>query len=189
MGLHLSVALLRCCLGWALLESGELVRAGRELTLAAEWLAPRSPSESIARTLLALCALAEPAVDEAELHAVRAVERGRDYLPGLAAALGCLARVKLLRGHSSEAAHLADEAMACLEADAGVSMTDAFVRRTYIEVHDALGHREAANRQLAIASKLLRDRAARIDEPAWKASFLAANHQRAILALAAERDL
>ena len=181
LGLHFSVALLRMCFGRALLESGDTPRARRELETSAQWLGPRTPIEWWPRAYLCLADLAEGTLDEAERHALRAVERGREMGHGHAPSVACLARVKLRAGDSIEAVRLVDEALAAHEARAGVPLGDALVRRSYIEVHEAAGNREKSDRQLTIASGLFRARAARIDEAAWRAAFLAAPDVRFVL--------
>jgi tetratricopeptide (TPR) repeat protein len=183
IGLPFSVALIRMTLGTALMERDELARAKPVFESSANWLSGRTPIEWWPRVGLALCAARAGDLDDALRHAARAIECVK-IRACIGSAHGCMASIRLLRGENDEALARAKEGLARVDALAGVPPLDSFVRSTFVRVHDALGYRDAALAEARSASRLIRERAARIDNPAWRAAYVGHPDRRFLLEFA-----
>jgi len=107
---------------------------------------------------------------EAELRTV--LDGSGKTAPIEAYAFAVLARVHLLRGSHARAAPLAREASLILERLGGVEEGEAFIRLVLAEVLVAIGDEDAARDAIRTARVRLLERAAMIQDPAWKSSFL-----------------
>jgi tetratricopeptide (TPR) repeat protein len=163
----------KCRLALTLARRGSLLDAR---VLAEEAVAEfRSHSdrfyESLAHSYLALILIEVGLVDAASREAEQAVDmcnaRSRRC-----AALGILAHVRLRQGLAREAHQAADEAMRLLEPFGGLAEGEALVRLVFAEALDATGEHDAARAAILAAEERLLARAAKIDNPAWRSSFL-----------------
>jgi tetratricopeptide (TPR) repeat protein len=129
--------------------------------------------EAHCRRYLALVALAAGDAVTAEREAARGVEL-LAVAPRLrAATLAVLARARLVLGRVGEARAAADEAMIILESAGGsLEEGEAFLRLVHADLLAAAGEADAAASALALARERLLARAARITDPALRASFL-----------------
>jgi hypothetical protein len=178
LGLHFSVALMRLCLGRGLLERGDRAGARRELEASTDWLRPRTPIAGWPLTFLTLCEIADGDLEKAERCGNEAVLLGRTLPYSVASGLASLASVMSASGRGDEALRLAGEALATVTASSHPVLHDAFVRRIYVEANEAYGDRGAAARELEVAAAVSCERAARIEDPAWRQAFLDAPDQR-----------
>ena len=80
--------------------------------------------------------------------------------------------MKLAKGDVSEAAAAAREAMELLEELGGIDEGESLVRLVHAEALSASGDFAGARRMIATARERLLERAAKISDPAWRASFL-----------------
>jgi ATP/maltotriose-dependent transcriptional regulator MalT len=110
--------------------------------------------------------------DEAEEEARRSVDLCSAQPPSRALALSVLARLHLHRGRVREAHEAAQAAMELLRRLGGVEEGEAFIRLVFAEARAAHGGIEAAREAIAEAAARLRARAAKIERPAWRKSFL-----------------
>jgi eukaryotic-like serine/threonine-protein kinase len=166
-------SVVKCRLGLALARRGSLLEAH---ALAEESVAAFKPHgdrfyESVARGYFALILMEAGLTDAAQTEAEQAVNvceaRSRRC-----AALGILAHVRLRQGLAREAHQAADEAMRILGPLGGLEEGEALVRLVFAESLDAIDEGDAARAALLAAEERLLARAARIDNPAWRSSFL-----------------
>jgi tetratricopeptide (TPR) repeat protein len=109
-------------------------------------------------------------------------------IPGVRAyALGTLARVMLAEGRPEEARPLAEEAMALVASLGGLEEGEPMVRLGHAEALLACGDEAAAREALAIARDRLLALAAKISDPARRASLLANVPEHARTLALAER--
>ena len=89
-------------------------------------------------------------------------------------AYGCaiLARVRLQDGHPDTAEEPANEAHRILESLGGVEEGEAYIRLTYAETLEALGNHDVAVEAIATARVRILERAAMIQDPHWKDTFV-----------------
>ena len=120
---------------------------------------------------LAIIAL-RGAPDRAEAHARDAIEALRTVPPVLPAALATLARVLLVRGRHQEALASAAEAFALFQQLGKLEDGEASVYLAYGQCLLAAGDRERAREVLAAGARRLEARAALIDRPEWRMTFL-----------------
>jgi tetratricopeptide (TPR) repeat protein len=93
--------------------------------------------------------------------------------PMQAQMLASLARVVLARGEVAEASRLAHDAYEILAEVGGIEEGEALVRLMVVETRLASGDRVRAREVARIAHARILERAARITDPVWRASFLA----------------
>jgi hypothetical protein len=89
-----------------------------------------------------------------------------------AQALASLGHVLLAAGRAAEAAAATGEAMALLDALGGVDTGESFVRLTHAEALHGAGDAEAARSAVTLARQRLLERASKIKDAAYRASFL-----------------
>jgi tetratricopeptide (TPR) repeat protein len=121
----------------------------------------------------------------------RAAASARDVSTGLRGyAVGVVAAAMLGERRVTDALHAASEAYQLLGVPGGLDDGDAFVRLVYAEALFAAGQDARASAALSSARERLMDRAARIDDPELRASFLSRVPENArILQLAEEWQL
>jgi tetratricopeptide (TPR) repeat protein len=108
----------------------------------------------------------------AEAQAQLAVEVLSGHPPARAQALATLARILVLAGRLDEAVAPATEAMELLEALGGIEEGESLVRLEHAVAINAVGGRFAARRAILAARDRLLARAEKIQDPAWRQSFL-----------------
>jgi tetratricopeptide (TPR) repeat protein len=126
--------------------------------------------ESGCRTYLAIILLLCGDLAGAEREARAAFDILTVAPPMRAHASATLARVLLAAGRNDEALAAAEEAMRILHSVSGVEEGESPVRLAYAEALIANGR--DARGAVAVAAERLRQRAERISDPAWRASFL-----------------
>ncbi|HVY48407.1 MAG TPA: tetratricopeptide repeat protein, partial [Minicystis sp.] len=124
--------------------------------------------ESGCRTYLAIILLLASDLRGAEREARAAVDILSVAPPMRAHALGTLARVLIAQGRPAEALAAADEARRL--AEEGVEEGESLISLAYAEALGANGL--DARAAVAAAADRLRERAERISDPGWRASFL-----------------
>ncbi|HWO26111.1 MAG TPA: protein kinase [Kofleriaceae bacterium] len=166
-------SVVKCRLALALARRGALqeARALAQEAVAAFQAHNDRFYESLARSYLALL-LSETELFDAATREAEQAARVCEARARRCAALGILAHVRLRQGLSREAHQAAAEAMQLLEPLGGLEEGEALVRLVFAEALDAIGERAAARAALSAAAERLLARAARIDDPAWRASFL-----------------
>jgi tetratricopeptide (TPR) repeat protein len=126
--------------------------------------------ESGCRTYLAIILLLGNDLAGAEREARAAVDILSVAPPMRAHALGTLSRVLRAQGRPREALTAAEEAMKLMHSVSGIEEGESLIRLAYVE---ALGENGLdARGAIAVAADRLRQRADRISDPAWRASFL-----------------
>jgi tetratricopeptide (TPR) repeat protein len=108
----------------------------------------------------------------AEREARAALEQVSDIPTFRTKGLASLAQALTVLGNHREALAAANQALEVLDAVAGVDDWEAFVRLVHAEAVQAAGDSEGARLLLGIARERLLERAARIDSPALRQSFL-----------------
>ena len=174
MGLRNTVGLAKHNLGLALARTGALDEALAVETDAALTFAAQDDRhlECGARCYLAAILLAAGALDDAVVQARRAVEIVA-VVPTLRPfALATLAGAMLAGGRITEARAAADEAAAILASHGDIEEGELLVLLMRAETLDASGDHTAARAAMATARERLFVRAARIADPARRASFL-----------------
>jgi hypothetical protein len=172
MGLRDLAAGARHNLGLALARNGNLEDARNEETAAVRAsVAQRNRRlESGCRTYLAIILLLGNNAAGAEREARAAVDILSVAPPMRAHAMATLAQALLLQGRAAEALTTAEEAMKLAHSVEGVEEGESPIRLAYIEALLASG--QDARGAIAVAADRLRERAARITDPGWRASFL-----------------
>ena len=129
--------------------------------------------EGNARTYLAEVLMLSEAWDETEREASRAVELLAKTPAVAAYPTAILARALLAKGHTPAALELAGKAVAIAdELGSGLEESDILARLTYAEAQLAIGAHAEARETIRVAAERVRTRAARIQDPALRASFL-----------------
>jgi eukaryotic-like serine/threonine-protein kinase len=128
--------------------------------------------EGLARSDLAAIRCRAGDLDGAAAEARAAIELTGEIPPSRAYALGHLARILLAAGDAAGAHAAAGEAMAILDRLGGLDEGEALVRLVHAEALDAVGDHDAARAAIASARERLDEVAAKIADPAWRASFL-----------------
>jgi tetratricopeptide (TPR) repeat protein len=127
---------------------------------------------SAGRIYLAMTRLELGALEQAEAEARAALLACANLPSTRASALAILARVLMARTRSDEAMAAAEQAMELLADIGGVEEGEAVIRLAFAEALDAAGATERAHRAIQDAREHLMARAAKIDEPEWRQSFL-----------------
>ncbi|XYH97543.1 serine/threonine-protein kinase PknK [Sorangium sp. So ce1128] len=174
MGLRNIAASARQNLGVALARLGELAEARAvEAEAVRSFAAMREPRmEGASRAYLAGILLSAGDVAGAEAEARRAVEMLEVAKPLLPYALATLADALLAAGRRAEALAEAGRAAGILKEIGQLEEGEVLVRAVHAEALWATGDREAARVSLAEAEARLAERAGKIADPAWRASFL-----------------
>ncbi len=128
--------------------------------------------EAGARTQLSLILLAAGDPVGALREAKGAIELTLPDVPGRAFALGALARAQLAHGRPLAALEAAEQAMELLEALGGVEEGESLVRLVFAEAKRKTGDADGARAAIAAARDRLGERARRIDDLAFRQSFL-----------------
>lgn len=108
----------------------------------------------------------------AEAQVRQAIDVLSGHPPARAQALATLARILVLAGRPDDAVAPATEAMELLEAHGGIEEGESLVRLEHAVALNAAGGRFAARRAILAAQERLLERAGRIQDPAWRQSFL-----------------
>jgi hypothetical protein len=172
MGLRDLVAGARHNLGIALARTGAMEEARTMETAAVRAsVAQRNRRlESGCRTYLATILLLSDDLAGAEREARAAVEILSVAPPMRAHALGTLAQVLRAQRRPAEALAAAEEAMKLMHSVTGVEEGESLIRLAYAEA--LIDNGRDARGAVAVAADRLRQRAARISDPAWRQSFL-----------------
>jgi len=172
LGLQNVVATAKHNLGRALQHQGRLDEAQAIETEAIEMFHAQSDKrlESAARAYLSNIFLDLGDLDGAEAELRHALDLcSAPMRPTL---LAGLARILLARRSLLDALALAREANAALEAIGGVEEGEALVRLMLAETLSGVGDHEAAAAATHRAAERLLERASKISDPSWRASFL-----------------
>ncbi|WP_437832708.1 serine/threonine-protein kinase [Sorangium sp. So ce1153] len=174
MGLRNIAASARQNLGVALGRLGELAEARAvEAEAVRSFAAMREPRmEGASRAYLAGILLSAGDVAGAEAEARRAVEMLEVAKPLLPYALATLADALLAAGRRAEALAEAGRAAEILKEIGQLEEGEVLVRAVHAEALWATGDREGARASLAEAEARLAERAGKIADPAWRASFV-----------------
>jgi tetratricopeptide (TPR) repeat protein len=174
MGLYEVSAVVQHNLGRVLGLRGQMPEAARlERDAIASFGRQGEPRlEGVARTYLSEILVASGDYADAEKEALLAAESLR-VAPSLrVAALGALARARLGRGDASAGLEAAAEAAAELAALGEIEEGESSVRLTHAEALVQNGDDAQARAAVETARERLLARAARIEEPSWRARFL-----------------
>ena len=128
--------------------------------------------EAGARTQLSRILLASGDLVGAVREAKGAIELTLPDAPGRAFALGALARAQLAHGRPLAALEAAEQAMELLEALGGIEEGETLVRLVFAEAKRETGDAEGARAAIAAARDRLLARARRVDDLAFRQSFL-----------------
>ncbi|WP_437316637.1 serine/threonine-protein kinase [Sorangium sp. So ce385] len=174
MGLRNIAASARQNLGVALWRLGELEEARAvQAEAVGSFAAMREPRmEGASRAYLAGVLLAAGDLAGAEEEARRAVGMLEVARPLLPHALATLADVLLAAGRRGEALAEARRAAEIMKEIGQLEEGEALVRAVFAEALWAAGDREGARAALAEAEARLGERAGKIADPAWRASFV-----------------
>ncbi|KYF67942.1 serine/threonine-protein kinase PknK [Sorangium cellulosum] len=174
MGLRNIAASARQNLGVALGRLGELAEARAvEAEAVLSFAAMQEPRmEGASRAYLAGILLSAGDVAGAEAEARRAVAMLEVARPLLPHALATLADALLAAGRRGEALAEARRAAEILREIGQLEEGEALVRVVHAEALWATGDREAARAALAEAGARIEERAGKIADPAWRASFV-----------------
>ncbi|WP_437733807.1 serine/threonine-protein kinase [Sorangium sp. So ce1335] len=174
MGLRNIAASARQNLGAALARLGELPEARAvEAEAVRSFAAMQEPRmEGASRAYLAGILLSAGDAAGAEAEARRAVAMLEVARPLLPHALATLADALLAAGRREEALAEARRAAEILKEIGQLEEGDALVRVVHAEALWATGDREGARAALAEAEARIGERAAKIADPAWRASFV-----------------
>jgi tetratricopeptide (TPR) repeat protein len=176
LGLPGVIATARHNLGVALARCGDLDEAREVEAEAARMHAAQGDQrlEGSSRAALAEILAMGGDLDAAEAEAARAVALLAVSPPLRAVALAVAARLRLARGRVEAAVEAAGEAHAILTSLGGIEERESLVRLAWAEALEASGRRDEAAAALAEGARILRDRAERIEAPAWRERFLTA---------------
>ena len=174
MGLGAVALVSRINLGIALGRQGRLAEARDALS---EALLPAIERDHKRAFIAAAVALADActgggALDEAERWARAAAEASVTNAPMHALAQATLARVLLVRGRAPEALQAATAARAALDALGRIAWGEAAVRLVWAEALEAAGQAERARTAIGEARDALTARAAALEDPGIRQSFL-----------------
>ncbi|WP_437669162.1 protein kinase domain-containing protein [Sorangium sp. So ce131] len=178
LGLTYLMAFAKENLGRTLYLLGELGEARAQLDDAFRTFAAAGDRRLEGGTYVYLAEVSMLAGDiaRAEQEARRGCEILADFPPLIPCAEATLARVLLAGGRAAEAleaARRADEAASALAASLGhLEEGESLIYLAHAEALEACGAREEARSAIANARERLLSRAARITNPAWRASFL-----------------
>jgi predicted ATPase len=129
--------------------------------------------QSASQYYLATALLRTGELDAAEREARLAVESCRTLPPSHAEALSTLARVLLARGERvEEALAFARHGMQILETIGSLDEGEPLLRLVYARALHASGDVDAARAAIAALCRVLRSRAEKITDPAWRKSYL-----------------
>jgi tetratricopeptide (TPR) repeat protein len=173
MGLHNVSALARQNLGPALGRQGKVTAALAIEQEAVDTFASQENrrQEGRARAYLAEILAQSGDLESAEREARTAAQRVATIPPLRAFALAVLAQILLARGRDAAALEAAREGLDLLIATGGMEEGESLLRLVYAESLAAVGHEAAAVDAIDVAHQRLQARAARISDPAWRASF------------------
>jgi hypothetical protein len=128
--------------------------------------------EAAARLYSALFLVDAGNTERAESEVHTAMEVAGATPPLRAFCYGILARIHLANSGAHKAEAPAREAHGILEALGGVEEGESYIRLAYAETLHALGRSAAARDAIKTARVRILERAAMIQDPAWKESFL-----------------
>jgi eukaryotic-like serine/threonine-protein kinase len=128
--------------------------------------------EAAARLYRALFLAEAGNADRAEAEVQTAMDVAATTPPLRAFAFGILARIHLSNAGARDAEAPAREAHGILEALGGVEEGESYIRLVYAETLYALAQHAAAHDAIKTARVRILERAAMIQDPAWKQSFL-----------------
>jgi tetratricopeptide (TPR) repeat protein len=173
-GMGQSASVRRFCLTWLLAERGALDEAR---TCAAELAEAGRAHQDRLEESRGRWALAEVLRRSGDLEgAEREIAAARPLVPPIEqpGALATLARLRLAQGRAEEALAAAEDAAARYAAMGGCGLfRGAFVRLAHAEALHATGAHDAARRAIADARARVHAMADRIEDPAYRRSFLA----------------
>jgi eukaryotic-like serine/threonine-protein kinase len=173
MGLPQVVAAAKHNLGLVLARRGAVTEAGQVETEAVEAFCRQGDArmEAASRSYLAIILVAAGDLDAAAA-AARAAAALSVPAPVRAQALASLAHVRLAAGCAEEALAATREAMELLASLGGVDTGESFLRLTHAEALFAAGDTVSALEAAELARQRLLDRAAKIKDAGFRASFL-----------------
>jgi serine/threonine protein kinase/tetratricopeptide (TPR) repeat protein len=173
MGLHNVSALARQNLGPALGRQGKLAAALAIEQEAVDTFASQENrrQEGRARAYLAEILAQSGDLESAEREARTAAQRVATIPPLRAFALAVLGQILLARGRGPAALEASREGLDLLLATGGMEEGESLLRLVYAESLAAVGHEAAAVDAIDVAHQRMSARAARISDPAWRASF------------------
>jgi serine/threonine protein kinase/tetratricopeptide (TPR) repeat protein len=173
MGLHNVSALARQNLGPALGRQGKLAAALAIEQEAVDTFASQENrrQEGRARAYLAEILAQSGDLESAEREARTAAQRVATIPPLRAFALAVLGQILLARGRGQVALEASREGLDLLLATGGMEEGESLLRLVYAESLAAVGHEAAAVDAIDVAHQRMSARAARISDPAWRASF------------------
>jgi len=131
--------------------------------------------EGASRTYLAKIFMSAGDYEAAEQHARLALDLAEKptVMPlNRAQTLGVLAATLVAQGRDADALDAATAGLALLEELGAIDEGESQIRLAYAEAVHATGDTQAAKAAIAAAASRLRERAARIANPAWRESFL-----------------
>jgi tetratricopeptide (TPR) repeat protein len=174
MGLHNVVATAKHNLGIALARLGNTEEALKVENDAVNDAAAQGDQriEGASRHYLATIHMLRDELPAAEQEARMAAELLKAAPPLRAHALATLARVRLARDRSDEGLETARQAMDLLEELGGIEEGESLVRLVYAEALAANGDEQQAKVVIREAARRLGERAAKINDPSWRESFL-----------------
>jgi tetratricopeptide (TPR) repeat protein len=174
MGLSYLSAYATCVLGQLHILSGRSPE-GRQATERAIALARQQGDpriEGCCEVSLCLDGCIQGRLAEAELHGRKAVSLLEKMPPLVPAARAALAKTLLLQARADEALVQAREAYRLLEEQKRVEDGEALIRLVYAESLLAVGREEEARATIDDAADRLIQRASKIEQPAWRETFL-----------------
>jgi hypothetical protein len=129
--------------------------------------------QSASQCYLATLRLRAGELDAAEREARLAVDSCQELPPSHAEALSTLACVLLARGgRDEEALAVAQQGMEILETIGSLDEGEPFLRLVYARALHARGATEEARAAIVASCAILRARAEKIGDPAWRESYL-----------------
>lgn len=175
LGLPLQAGTHRQNLGLVLMRKGRLAEALATERASIDTFRAAGDKRFEAASHVYLATILEAARDwaGAESAAKVALAIGASYPARRATALAALAAARLGRGESELALEAAREGMTILAELGALEEGEEKLRFVHAQALRATGATEAADEALAVARAKLRERAARIADPTWRASFLA----------------
>lgn len=175
-------------LGMALARRGEHAEGLREELRAVESFAAQGDRrmEGGSRLYCAFIRLLAGQPREAEDEAARAITVASHVPAVCALARAVIARACLIGERPEDAEEPALEAMLTLESLGALEEGESFVRLVHVEALDAIGRHEDAVVALEVARQRLEVRADRVQNPAFRKSFLAIEENARILQLVDE---
>jgi tetratricopeptide (TPR) repeat protein len=174
MGLSTVVTAARANLALSLARQGSIREAlsiAHQALQAAEVQDDRRV-EAGARSYLASILFMSGELDASEREAQAAVDLLTGSPPLRARALATLSQIELALGKSSPCLAAAEEGMRVLDQMGGIEEGESLVRLAYAEALAANGKSRDAERAIASARDRVLERAAKISDMQWRASFL-----------------